>query len=237
MSYKSRFSNFFFVIGRRLSRDDFAKFVKFLLDALKADTSGSFAAFIAQLEPKYVAFLATLVARKSGTGEAMTQTYAEVVKECLQFVKDTMRKKVVPEHDVTSSKYKEFLPNGLNEYNKADQATFVVIFKRFKDACIANEALVTVPVKDAAIALNTKLDEKGSDKNKVNKLKQDHIASLDEDEEEIAVMLFMIFGFLIYTYSDKPDRAYDFFDFSVIKTTQADDEADEADLPNPNPAP
>lgn len=237
MKYKVRFTNFFFAIGRRLSRDDFAKFTKFVLDALKADSGNAFAALVALLEPKYLAFFATLSTRKSGSGEAITLTYAEVVKECIQFVKDTMRKKVLPEFDKNSPKYKIFLPNGLTEYNRADQATFLLIFDRFVQACVANETLVTTAVKDEASALITKLKQSDTSKNTNKKSTEDQIASLDEDEAEIAKILFKIYGFLIYTYFDRPERVYDFFDFSVIKSTEEEDEEEEDEMPNPNPVP
>ena len=233
MLYKTRFSNFFFVVGRRLSRDDFARFVKFLIDALKADKSGKYDALIAILEPKYAAFLSTLIARKSGSGEAMTMTYAEVVNECLKFVKDIMRKKVIPEHDKDSPMYKQFLPNGISEYYNANQASFVVLFSRFIEACVANETLISTANKDAAIALNAKLGTKGLEKNQSNKNKQDNIASLDEDEEEIAIIMFKIYGFLIFTFHENPERAYDFFDFSAIKNIQADEDEELKAMPDP----
>ncbi len=218
------------LLGLVLSRQDLKSILSYTLNALKQD-GAEWQAKIALLQPRYDAFDARLVARAGAGAQQQGQTLqADTVYRLIKtFMKRAYKKSFAALEEDNKTLYEEFFPQGRTEFTGGSRQTIGTAFPRFVQTLTAHQAAVpngAALLTDATtLAAQWKAARTAQDERK--KTVKTVATTLDADETDILIELFGVYAALLAKYYKTPERVLDYFDFSVLPTSQP--EADDAD--------
>ncbi|MBC7447951.1 MAG: hypothetical protein H7330_07810 [Hymenobacteraceae bacterium] len=222
-----------------VSRQDLKSIVGYTLTALKQD-GARWQEKIDLLQPLYDTFDAGLVGHAgAGAGQRSHTLQADTV---FRLIKQLMKKAYKINFaalEVTNPVlYRKFFPEGRTQFSGANRQTMGTVFPTFVQTLTANVA--AVPGGAALLADAQQLATNWQEARRVQDVRKKQVkttsTTLDADETDLLIELFGAYATLLAAFYRTPERALDYFDFSVLPASQRQSEADApADSPADTP--
>ena len=222
-----------------VSRQDLKSVFSYTLTALKQD-GARWQEKIDLLQPLYDGFDAGLVTNAGAAAQRSGQSLqADTVYRLIKtFMKKAYRKNFAALQEDNATLYEEFFPQGRSEYSDASRQTMGTAFPRFIGVLASHVGAVPngAALLTDAQALAAKWKTARTEQDERKKQVKTSGTILDADETDILIELFGTYATLLAAYYKTPERAMDYFDFSVLPRSQRQSEADDTD-PAPTPPP
>lgn len=180
--------------------------------------AGQFAAMIAETQPKFDAFVASISTEDSAgaTREGQTLTKDAALKAFIELVRKR-EPRIEGIFGKPSAAYEEFFPQGLNEYGKPTQAQAVVLMDRMVAKATKYVADVGQPMVDEFTAARTafttartaQVTQKGEVGEAAAQRRLARAAVELQDQKNLLTIALMFLG--------QPERAKDFFTESKLR--------------------
>ena len=214
-----------------VSRQDLKSIAGSTLTALKQD-GAKWQTKIDLIQPLYDGFDAGLVGRAGATaGRGSHTLQADTVFGLIKrLMKKAYKVHFAALEETNAELFKEFFPEGRSQFSQATRQTMGTAFPAFvqtlKDhvAAVPNGAVLLADAQ--ALAADWKEARKVQDARK--KQVKTTSTDLDADETDLVIELFGVYAALLAEYYRTPERALDYFDFSVLPRSQRQSEADSA---------
>lgn len=158
-----------------------------------------------------------------------------------------LRRVVGVRYDPKSTAYERFLPQGLQEFNSADEADYELHFERFVKALEAetkpfqyppDDNAPTTPAQDAR-AMFTRLQNAVKEGDEQESADEQLRLAISADWRTVAIAEWRLWLALGIHFADQPDyreRVYSYFDFSEVHVEgRKDAPAEDAPAPTPQP--
>ena len=219
-----------------VSRQDLKSILGYTLQALLND-GDLWKTKINLLQPLYDGFDAGLTGKAgavAGQGQQtlLAETAFELVK---RFMKKAYKVNFAALEETAPDVFKLFFPQGRSQYSQATRQGLGTAFGTFVQTLTENKS--KVPGGTALLAdAQELLDQFGKARTAQDKRKKQVKtagAELAEDEADILVELFGVYAALLAHYYKTPERAADYFDFSVLPPSHRAGSADADDKPAP----
>lgn len=176
------------------------------------------------------------------------EVFAAVRTDADKLLRALLRRVIGVRYEPESDDYRRFLPQGLTQFNKAEENEYEVYFERLIKAMEgeknafqypAEDKAVTTPAQDARTMLTrlekaTKTDAVDTSGDERRRL------DLQSDWARVAIAEWQLWLALQSHFAPTPDyreRVYSYFDFSALQSQgrTKDDEAAADDAPAPSP--
>ena len=226
--FSRKFRNW--LLGLVISRQDLKSVLGYTINALKQD-GAKWQTKLALLEPLYDGFDTGMVARAGAGAQRSGQTLlADTVYRLIkQFMKRADKKSFAALEEDDAVLFKKFFPEGRSQFSGSTRQTIGTAFPAFVQTLTANVGAVTggaALLTDAKVLEQQWTDARNAQDERKKQVKTSS-TDLEEDETDILVELFGAYAALLAEYYKTPERAMDYFDFSVLPQTQQP----EADTP------
>ena len=229
--FSRRFRNW--LLHLVVSRQDLKSITGYTLQALQND-GAQWQTKIDLLQPLYDSFDTGLVGQAGasagrGAQTLLAETAFGLVK---QFMKRAYKVNFAALEETAPELFKQFFPEGRSQFSGASRqtmgtafATFVTTLTLHKDDVPQGAALL----KDAQ-SLNAQYTAARKQQDRRKKQVKTTGIDLDADETDLLTELFGVYAALLAHYYKTPERAAQYFDFSVLPPSyrSAADDDDEA---------
>lgn len=225
--FSRKFRNW--LLGLILSRQDLKSVLGYTIAALQQD-GAKWQAKLNLLQPLYDGFDTTLTAHAGAGGQRagqtlLTETVYRLIK---QFMKKAYKKHFAALEEDDAVLYKEFFPQGRSQFSGSTHQTIGTVFPAFVRTLETHVGSLTNGDKllTDAQALETQWTDARKAQDQRKKAVKTASTDLDEDETDILTELFGVYAALLAEYYKTPERAMDYFDFSMLPQAQQQPEAD-----------
>ena len=215
--FSRKFRNW--LLGLIISRQDLKSVLGYTINALKQD-GAKWQAKLDLLEPLYDDFDTGLTARAGAGAQRAGQTLlADTVFGLIKaFMKRAYKKNFAALEADDAVLFKKFFPEGRSQFSGSTRQTIGTAFPAFVQTLTANEAAVP---GGAALLTDAKvLQQQWNDARTAQDARKSQVRTasteLAADETDILVELFGTYAALLAEYYKTPERAMDYFDFSVL---------------------
>lgn len=210
----------------KISEDNFGKIALTHLERLKTNNQeGQFTTLIEATQPLYDAYKEAVSdeAFEIALREGKTITVDAAIKGLKHFA--SRKEGVIADaFDGKPEIYEQFFPHGLTEYSKATKKNIDTLFYRLVKAMQAHTAeLGDEMAEDALTLYNNYVALRDTQLQAIGEVKE-----LDSDADaariDLAERIFLNLLALITMFVENTDRVKDFFDLSITKRNQKDDD-------------
>ena len=219
-----------------VSRQDLKAITGYTLQALQADGS-QWQAKIDLLQPLYDSFDTGLVGQAGasagrGAQTLLAETAFGLVK---QFMKRAYKVNFAALEETAPELFKQFFLEGRSQFSQASRQTMGTAFPAFVKTLTLHRDEVpqgAALLKDAQ-SLNAQYTTARREQDKRKKQVKTAGTDLDADETDLLTELFGVYAALLAHYYKTPERAAQYFDFSVLPPSRRQSEADDASPTKP----
>ena len=214
-----------------VSRQDLKAITGYTLQALQQD-GNQWQTKIDLLQPLYNSFDTGLVGQAGasagrGSQTLLAETAFGLVK---QFMKRAYKVNFAALEETAPELFKEFFPEGRSQFSGASRQTMGTAFAAFVKTLTLHKDDVpqgTALLKDA-VSLNAQYTLARQNQDKRKKQVKTAGTDLDADETDLLTELFGVYAALLAHYYKTPERAAEYFDFSVLPPSyrSSDEDAD-----------
>jgi hypothetical protein len=219
-----------------VSRQDLKAITGYTLQALRND-GAQWQAKINLLQPLYDSFDTGLVGQAGasagrGAQTLLAETAFGLVK---QFMKRAYKLNFAALEETAPELFKKFFPEGRSQFSQASRQTMGTAFAAFVKTLAENKD--DVPQGAALLAgaqtLNAQYALARQEQDNRKKQVKTAGTDLDSDETDLLTELFGVYAALLAHYYKTPERAAEYFDFSVLPPSRRQSEADDASPTQP----
>lgn len=220
-------------VNPTISEDNFGKIALTHLDRLKTNNQeGQFTTLIEATQPLYDAYKEAVSdeAFETALREGKTISVDAAIKGLKHFA--SRKEGVIADaFDGKPEIYEQFFPHGLTEYSKATKKNIDTLFNRLVKTMQAHTAKLGDEMAEQALVLyNNYVAIRDVQLQAIGEVKE-----LDSDADAariaLAERIFLNLLALITMFVKTPDRVIDFFDLSITKRHQKEEDEEEGETP------